>query len=267
MVIKMKRKEELIKIESLKNTKGGYVYILLADDNTVKIGITVHPYKRIGQIETSSGKEIVDWTISNPCLNYADIEVKLHRHFGESRLKGEWFNIKYNDAVKELNDMNFEPINYYNIEDKIMEGINIIRMCNVFAEVEHREYNYEKVKYNITYKIPTDVILEIKTMILNHYNANISEGADTSYLDDYVSNIRNNTNVTKTVVDYCLDYIDCVDLDILNELGLYDLFDKVLNFEIITCNVLAEETTENLLNDLYEQYGKELVEKVIRENY
>lgn len=263
----MVRRNELKEMKNLKGKNGGYVYVLLANDNTVKIGVTMNPYKRISQIETASGKEIVDWFISEPCLNYTAIESKLHRYFSDARLKGEWFNIKYNDAIKELKNMNFESVDYYDVEDEIIGVVKTIRLCNVFAEVEHKEYNYEKVKYNITYEIPDDAISEMKNMILEHYNANISEGEYTDYLEEYISNIKNNINIAETVVDYCLDYMDCMDLDILKELGLYDLFDKVLNFEITTCNILAEDVTKKMLDGLYEQYGKELVEKVIKENF
>ena len=263
----MIRRKELKLIKSLKETNGGYVYVLLANDSTVKIGVTINPYKRISQIETASGKEIVDWFISQPCLNYIDIENNLHNHFAKARLKGEWFDIKYNDAVKKLNAIKYEPIDYYDIDDEIINVIKTIRLCNVFTEVEHSEYNYEKVRYNITYEIPDDAILEVKNMILEHYNANVSEGEDTDHLEEYILNINNDTNIPETVVDYCLDYISCMDLDTLKEFGLYDLFNKVLNFEITVCNILAEDMTKKILGDLYEKYGKEIVEKVIKENF
>lgn len=263
----MIRREELKVIESLKGTNGGYVYVLLANDNTVKMGVTTNPYKRISQIETASGKEIIDWYVSEPCVNYIDIEKKLHNYFAKTRLKGEWFDVQYNDAVNKLSTMKYKLLDYRSIDDEIISAVKIIRLCNAFVGVEHKEYNYEKVGYNITYEIPDDVILEIKNMILEHYNANISEGGITDHLEEYIVNINNNTNIPETVVDYCLDYMNCMDLDMLKELDLYDLFDKVLNFEITTNNILADDMTERMLDDLYEKYGKDIVEKVIKENF
>ena len=262
----MIRKNELKSIESLKKTNGGYVYVLLADDNTVKIGITINPFRRVSQIEAASGKEIIDWTISKPCSNCFEIEKELHNHFSKSRLKGEWFNIEYSEAVKELNKSKFKEIYDYEVKDKIIDTIKAIRLCNVFAELEHKDYNYEKVKYNVTYDIPDDVITEIKNMILKHYNSNIEEGFDTDYLESYVLDINNNNNVIEVVVNYCLDYMEYVDLEILKNHGIYDLFDKVLHFEIVKRNYLVDKVSEDLLEELYCEYGKEFVDGIIREN-
>lgn len=89
-----------IAVLSSSKTKG-YVYILETDGCT-KIGKSVNPEKRIETIRTTSGRHIKRVAFSEPCNNYSKIENEMHKLFKDKRIVGEWFDIKFDDAVKAL---------------------------------------------------------------------------------------------------------------------------------------------------------------------
>lgn len=79
--------------------KKGHVYILRSEEGPVKIGISLKPEKRINEVGLASGREFVEVYVSPPLENYAELEKIMHFHFREVRLPGEWFAVKFEDAV------------------------------------------------------------------------------------------------------------------------------------------------------------------------
>lgn len=74
-----------------------YVYIMGAPISpTVKIGRSVHPHIRLGQVQ-----ETVDFPLqllwTTPGGN--EMERGLHRHFVQQRRHGEWFELPFAEAV------------------------------------------------------------------------------------------------------------------------------------------------------------------------
>ena len=78
------------------------VYVILFDDESVKIGVSKDPKKRINTISHSSGKKIVESWFSDLLENAFDVEHKAHKRFSEKRLKGEYFRISYTDALEAI---------------------------------------------------------------------------------------------------------------------------------------------------------------------
>ena len=80
------------------------VYVLQMSNNTVKIGVTQNFTKRSNTISTSSGMEVVrEWhTKDLPKGEAYKIESSCHKTFRDKRIKGEFFNIPFDDAVSEL---------------------------------------------------------------------------------------------------------------------------------------------------------------------
>jgi hypothetical protein len=85
----------------------GHVYIIKSDD-CVKIGISTDVAKRIRSIRTQSGRNIDRVFVSESCSNYYSVEAKLHRHFKDKRLHGEWFKVDFESVVHELKSLNLE---------------------------------------------------------------------------------------------------------------------------------------------------------------
>ena len=80
-----------------------HVYVALELNNTIKIGISKHPYKRFKEIENKSGKTIIRTYISPSSINALKIETLVFKKFGLYRLKGEWFeNITFEEVVLHL---------------------------------------------------------------------------------------------------------------------------------------------------------------------
>ena len=256
----MIRKNELKSIGNLKETNGGYVYVLLADDNTVKIGVTVNPFKRVSQIETASGKEIIDWTLSKPCSNYLEIEKELHDHFSKSRLKGEWFNIEYPEAKELLNKFKLEDIQPQNLKDRISMEMKSLELAKeIMMEFKYKEFNYDKLKYDFKNNVSKDDIDEIVCMIKENREYNKSEGENYNHLDVYLNKIESG-DILNPIREYCVEYLDLLgDENILIDVGIYDLFDRILGFRYEKCNYIADEYYNKKIKEIIEEFGEETI--------
>ena len=84
--------------KNIKNPK--VVYVLLAKDKTVKVGITGNFEKRMCTIQTASGKEIVDYFHTPICSNANEIESKTKKKYKKYNILGEWFNCRFDKMVK-----------------------------------------------------------------------------------------------------------------------------------------------------------------------
>ncbi len=81
-----------------------YLYVIAASDNgPVKLGLSIHPEKRVKQLQTGSvetyhlyHKELVEVS----CLKKA--EKSLHRLLSHKRMRGEWFDLTVTDAIDEV---------------------------------------------------------------------------------------------------------------------------------------------------------------------
>jgi hypothetical protein len=102
--------------------KSKHVYIILADDNTIKIGITTNIKRRFKQIKNASGKDIVNFIYTDLLSNAYNIEQFLLHYFDDYRIHGEWLQgVEFNVVVKKLNDI----IERYYLNDIILEDNKI----------------------------------------------------------------------------------------------------------------------------------------------
>jgi len=82
----------------------GYVYII--EDNSrglVKIGASINPKIRTKTICSTHNINNSRLFISQQIKDYTTVEVRTHAHFINHRKYGEWFNVKFNDAIEWLN--------------------------------------------------------------------------------------------------------------------------------------------------------------------
>jgi hypothetical protein len=248
----MIREKELKNFKKVKN--GGYVYVCLAKDNTVKIGITTYPYTRLRQIETSSGKEIINWYIDKACANYKYIENTIHKTFADNRLKGEWFDIVFESAVSELNKI--AKIDIVEVDEK--EKIQTLSLLKLALEVKYSEYDEIVGEYNLDKWIPTIEDIEtIKNEIeLNiNFNNNNFNGDFNEYLLKYLNIINKDKysiEAKKAMQDYYMDIIDSLGYfdmvkEILLEDNVYDFVKKVLGIVEVKRNLFVEKLLEEYI--------------------
>lgn len=130
--------------------QGGYVYILETKDE-IKIGRSKNLKRRINEIKTTSGKEILNIYISQPCEDYCYIENEMHKIFKNHRVIGEWFNARLDDVLKQLEKFTYKPIIHSKYTDKTFKICDKFTM-DYLRETEPIIYKFLKENnYNVFY--------------------------------------------------------------------------------------------------------------------
>jgi len=75
----------------------GYVYLIRADNGLFKIGKTGNPKNRLKSLNTGSPCELRYVSIIKTD-NMDDLEERLHYHFSNKRIRGEWFALTDEDV-------------------------------------------------------------------------------------------------------------------------------------------------------------------------
>jgi len=75
------------------------VYVILCE-GAVKIGISGDPFRRFKQIESASGRKIIDKFLSMPLEDAYLFEQRILRHFKDDRLIGEWVTTPFGEVVE-----------------------------------------------------------------------------------------------------------------------------------------------------------------------
>ncbi|EJD6508489.1 GIY-YIG nuclease family protein [Providencia rettgeri] len=81
----------------------GYVYAI-ENNGKVKIGSTINPKSRLRNIQTQGGFISANIYLSNQLYAYQDLEILIHKNLGDFRDIGEWFNVDFDSACKEIED-------------------------------------------------------------------------------------------------------------------------------------------------------------------
>ena len=113
----------------------GVVYILQLSNNTIKIGATINPLKRIKthitNLKIYSDRRIKVIYITIPHTNYQKNETKLKRLFVHNKIGGETFKITLDEAITRLSSFKFKD----ETERLVQEGDEFLTgMKNFFAE-------------------------------------------------------------------------------------------------------------------------------------
>ena len=93
------------------------IYVLLANDGSVKIGVSNNVEHRKRTLENYTGKTIQEYYYTPLCSNPFEIESSAHNYFKENRIYGEWFDIDYNDACEYVRDL-YDNIATYSYRNK-----------------------------------------------------------------------------------------------------------------------------------------------------
>ena len=92
---------QFFKVERSAGKGSKHLYVIQMSNESVKIGIAYDIKRRYSQIKASSGMEIVKHWESEKTINALVFETALHRKYKDKRLKGEYFNIDYDEAVEQ----------------------------------------------------------------------------------------------------------------------------------------------------------------------
>lgn len=114
------------------------VYVLLANDETVKIGITKDFDTRVRTIRTTSGKEVIKTYHTDFCSNAEKLESLAKNHFMDYRILGEWFSCNYCDAVKYIKRLykKFSFCEYKTKEEYERKSNQLINMAKKLFELK-----------------------------------------------------------------------------------------------------------------------------------
>ena len=91
--------ESLHKFAASSNAVMKYIYLIKnSEDDTYKIGVSKSPNKRLKEIQTGNGNELI---IIEKYLteHYSIIETTLHHYYSYAHKKGEWFSLSLSDEV------------------------------------------------------------------------------------------------------------------------------------------------------------------------
>ena len=81
------------------------IYVLLANDGSVKIGVSNNVEHRKHTLENYTGKTIQEYYHTPLCSNPFEIEANAHNYFIEDRIYGEWFDIDYHKACEYVKNL------------------------------------------------------------------------------------------------------------------------------------------------------------------
>lgn len=78
-----------------------HLYVIQMSNGSVKIGIAYDIKRRYSQIQASSGMKITEHWESGLIEDAYVLETALHRKYRDKRLNGEYFDINYEEAVEQ----------------------------------------------------------------------------------------------------------------------------------------------------------------------
>lgn len=121
-------------VSDMPDYKGKSVYVLLFDNNEVKIGVSNSVKNRIKDLERQTRRKVINWYATAPFSNSYEIENQLHKEFNAFLVEGqyEYFAISYEkavDFVKKYTDQygKMERINIDEIDKKAKQVICYFR--------------------------------------------------------------------------------------------------------------------------------------------
>ena len=157
-----------------------HVYVLRTIDGSVKIGVSGDITTRMKNIQTASGKKIIDFYYTEKCSNSCEIESIIKKEFSHCKIFGEWFGCDYNDMKKRVIELydDIAKFNYITEEENKAEQQKIIDSVKV--ALGYDEYDIKYHTYNI-------------------FDATISLLSLWSVISEYFQDEENKGNIDRTI--------------------------------------------------------------------
>lgn len=89
----------------------GFVYFISLADKYVKIGYSQFPFRRFQEIQAYNPSDL---SLLGMLPGNISLEKKLHKHFGEHRVRNEWFLL--DEEIEEFVNENCEPVDAWEFE-------------------------------------------------------------------------------------------------------------------------------------------------------
>lgn len=147
------------------------IYVLLAEDNTVKVGITSNFAKRLSSIQSGSGKRITECYFTDFCSNAIEIETKIKSYFKEDKILGEWFKCSYKKMVEYLKEV-FEK----DAKQKIITSEENEKLLNNFFE------NIKQILFTAKNDIADDEFFKAAKVIFFYLFSYVKKLEENEYL-------------------------------------------------------------------------------------
>lgn len=93
----MEQKLTSLEVAEMENPK--CIYVLKAQDGSVKVCVSRDISKRKNVVQGQSGRKIVDCFFTDMCSNSYQIELEVKKRFSSKKMEGEWFVADF-EAVK-----------------------------------------------------------------------------------------------------------------------------------------------------------------------
>ena len=138
--------------QTIYSPKIGQVYAFEMQDSTVKIGVTQDAQRRIGEVENVRCLDVlrVHATDFAPYDFMTKLEVICHKAFEERRVRGEYFDITFEEAVAELDSHAQEIAAAHNKADqRLLDEINYF-FNEFLPEYEHMKNTNTTVETKAT---------------------------------------------------------------------------------------------------------------------
>ncbi|MBS5307766.1 GIY-YIG nuclease family protein [Clostridium sp.] len=160
MNCKFKSIEERLKFKPSENS--GVYFIKDLNNNTIKIGSSINTQQRFKEIKNTYSFLNLESNVSFlGCVEvdeYYKLESDLHKAFSNKRLKGEWFNLKFEDIVKELERID---LNEYIVSKKkkdIKDKITYLKSGNLNLRIAGEiEFHHCIVKDYATFNVTKEI--------------------------------------------------------------------------------------------------------------
>lgn len=120
--------------------RGKIVYLLVANDGRLKVGITSHPRRRIHGLVLQSGIEIAEILATTAIRNASAIEASFKARHRRYRIEGEWHRMPTDDARR------FIEGNGWHLDDAKsaeLEAAQTMERLDQFSNFVRRKFELE----------------------------------------------------------------------------------------------------------------------------
>ena len=140
--------------------KAKHVYVLLANDNSVKIGVSNNVEHRKHVIENYIGKEIVKYHYTPLCSNPFKIENMAHKYFNKNNIYGEWFDIDYEEACRYVESL-FDLCASFSYKSKKYENEKIDKIFEKVRLTTNNTLSLDEIKEKLRYYVDNGMLSHI----------------------------------------------------------------------------------------------------------
>ena len=211
--------------------KIGQVYAFEMSDNTVKIGATSKSEKRIHEVEQKVYLKVLRWHFTDfaPYEFITKTELHCHSKFDARRVRGEFFDIPFEEACAELDRYN-ETFNaaLKAADEKLLDEIDVY--FNDFLPLYEAHQSKYPIKLVPADAAPAPDIASLKAQIeeLQSVLKPATSAPEKSALQAQIDELRKGINEYKALVEMFINLLEECRTEIKRPLTDFERADKLL---------------------------------------